>query len=449
MRKLLILAAEDLEDPVVRLLRRHDWALVYARSAQDAQALQEQEEFLVGVAVFSGNETVCRECERAVVSLPRTRWVALLQREAVANLSTKRLIAERLHDFQTRPVSPVRLSVVLGHAYGLAQLQRELRALDRPEPGGRYGMIGTSPVMLDLYRVIQRAAATDMYVLITGETGTGKEIAARAIHASSARASGPFVALNCAAVPPSLIQAELFGHERGAFTDAVSRRIGRIEAASGGTLLLDEIGDMPLEAQATLLRVLEEKTVTRIGGRAAHRVDVRVIASTNRDLRGAIEAGHFRLDLFHRLAVLTIRLPELRAREDDIEMLARHFLGLAVRKLQSPIVGFTQSAFTLLRRHKWPGNVRELRSRIFQAVALCDGRYVTAEMLGLAQPGAENAAPTLNEARKDMERDTLISALARSRWNVSQAARNLGISRMTLYRLMQKHGVDRPAGESG
>ena len=447
-RKLLVVSNDDLEGRIVQLLRHRDWRLVYARNAAEAQSLNGRDQFLVGIVVFPRNEAVCRECEQAVASLSDVRWIAILEQGAVAREATKRLIAERLHDFQTLPINIERLSIVLGHAYGVARLERELRESAQLVATGRFGMIGDSPVMRNLYRVVQRAADTDMPVLITGQTGTGKEMVARAIHSTSSRASGPFVALNCSAIPASLIQSELFGHEKGAFTDAFERKIGHIESAAGGTLLLDEIGDMPLEAQSTLLRFLEDKIVARLGGTGTRRVDVRVIASTNKDLKRAIETRHFRLDLYHRLAVLTVRVPDLHSRDGDVEILAKHFLGEAVKATRSSIVGFTKSALDLLRRHDWPGNVRELRARVFQAAVLCKGRYVTRGDLNISGPPTVAIAATLKDALEDTERLILLSTLTRNQWNVSQAARDLGISRMTLYRLMAKHSVAREGEEA-
>jgi DNA-binding NtrC family response regulator len=266
----------------------------------------------------------------------------------------------------------------------------------------------------------------------------------------STRAGGPFVVLNCAALPPSLIGSELFGHEKGAFTGALMRKIGRIEAANGGSLFLDEIGDLPLEQQGHLLRFLQERTIDRLGGTGAIKVDVRVIAATNIDLATAQAQGRFREDLFYRVNVLTIELPPLNQRGDDIELLAHYYLERFARELRRPMLGFRDSALRAMRTYAWPGNVRELISCIQRAAVMAEGRWVTIADLGLdgIEPSLRHR-PTLQEARADLERQMVREALERAGHSVQNAARQLGVSRMTLYRLLERYAIDmqRPAAK--
>ena len=446
MRKLLILSQNELEKRIVHILRRNEWGLLYASDMSQARALAEQHQPLVGLALFpeSAEDALVKEYEQAILALPDVKWIGAFSKREVEREAARTLIVERLYDFHVYPLGPARLCVALGHAYGIAQIEQEIQGDHKHTASGRFGLIGTSPVMMNLYRTMERAAASDLPILILGATGTGKEQVAKSIHASSSRASGPFVALNCAAIPTTLIQSELFGYEQGAFTHAFQRKTGRIEAAAGGTLLLDEIGEMPLESQASLLRFLEDGKVTPLGGTRSTKVDVRVIASTNKDLQKSIREKGFREDLFYRLAVLVVRTPALHDRAEDIEMLAQHFLADAARATAK--VGFTKDAFAAMRRHPWPGNLRELRSRIVQAVLQADGRYLTAADLELEGGSAvQEPVRSLQEARDAAEKKTLEFMLTRNRWNVSRTANELRISRMTLYRLLEKHHIERTA----
>jgi transcriptional regulator with PAS, ATPase and Fis domain len=309
-------------------------------------------------------------------------------------------------------------------------------------------VIGESQAMRQVAELIKRFTRTDEQVLITGESGTGKELAARAMHAGSRRRDAPFVAVNCAAIPSNLVASELFGYEKGAFTGANTRTKGQIEHAHGGTLFLDEIGDMPVDLQAHLLRFLQEGQIVRVGGREAIKVDVRIVAATNVRLREAIAEGRFREDLYYRLNVLTLKLPPLRDRLDDIEPLARHFLQTAARDFDRRVIGFEPDAMAALRRHAWPGNVRELMSTVRRAVVIGDGDTVTLRDLDLA--GIEDAprplpaqfvAKPLPRAGSTEERDALLAALTRHGENVTMTAHELGVSRVTLYRMLRRHSV--------
>ena len=338
-----------------------------------------------------------------------------------------------------------RFKVILGHAYGFAQLSTA-QPPSRPENTQEYGLLGQTPPMLQLRKIILKAARTDSPVLICGESGTGKELVASAIHAHSDWHDGPFVAVNSASLPESLIQSELFGHEKGAFTGAHAQRIGRIEAAAGGTLFLDEIGDLNRDLQANLLRFLQEKTILRIGGQQDIRVETRVIAATHVKLDQAIAAGAFREDLFYRLNVIRIDVPPLRERLDDIELLAHHFLIKYRTEKLSKVTGFSAEALQVMRRHNWPGNVRELGNRIRHALVVSDGRLIKSEDLCLQGEIKNCQIISLESARAEAEQKTIMAMMEYTQRNMSESARRLGVTRATLYRLISKHNLDSSIG---
>jgi DNA-binding NtrC family response regulator len=316
-------------------------------------------------------------------------------------------------------------------------------------------MVGDSPAMREVFDQIRRFAACDVPVMITGESGTGKELVARAIHDHSRRAEGPFVALNCAAVPPTLIASELFGYEKGAFTGATARKHGHVEHAHRGTLFLDEIGDMPIDLQGLLLRFLQEGEILPVGGRQPIKVDVRVVAATNVRLREAIAAGKLREDLYYRLNVLTIHLPPLRERDGDIEILATYFLREIARELHREMRGFTRAALQAMVDHQWPGNVRELIATMRRAVVLaneplidvCDLRLepefspVPARYKPAARQRRQNGGAGV-ERGSTAERQAVLQALQQSRFNMTRAAGALGVSRATLYRMLQRNQIE-------
>jgi DNA-binding NtrC family response regulator len=303
-------------------------------------------------------------------------------------------------------------------------------------------MVGSSPAMQKVYASIRKFGATNAPVLITGESGTGKELVARAVHERSAYRAGPFVAINCAALPATLIAGELFGHEKGAFTGAVQRRIGRLESAQRGTIFLDEIGDLPLEQQVHLLRFLQERTIDRVGGTRPIEVDARVICATNIDLAKAVREGRFREDLYYRLHVLSLHLPSLRERGSDIELLATFFLRKFAAEHGRAVEGFSDDAWQRIREHSWPGNVRELISSIRRALVMADSSLIEARDLGLAESGPDAAAAgAAMTTRRRVDAATLRASLDRNGGNVTLTARELSLSRMTVYRLMRRHGL--------
>jgi two-component system NtrC family response regulator len=336
------------------------------------------------------------------------------------------------------------LQVILGRALHIAKLEREHRALQKRIGGEAFEeMLGTSPQIQKVFEVIGKVAASDMPILIVGESGTGKELAARAIHCRSARQEGPFVTINCGAIPESLLESELFGHEKGSFTGAHIQRPGRIEAARGGTLFLDEIGEMTPHLQAKLLRFLQEQRIERVGGREKIFVDTRVLAATNVDLTEALRRGRFREDLYYRLGVVVIPMPSLRDRDGDVLLLAKAFLQRYSAENNKQIRTFTTQAIRAIERHAWPGNIRELENRVKRAVIMADGKKVTPADLELTSPFAKYEGQGLKEAREALERDMIQRALTRNKGNLTRSASVLGISRPSLYDLMDKLGIER------
>jgi two-component system, NtrC family, response regulator len=351
------------------------------------------------------------------------------------------------YDFIEKPVQLDVLRVVLQRASYLANLEREHRELQ--QKGGQdvfEGLVGDSPQIQDIFRMVRRVGPSDVPVLITGESGTGKELVARAIHRQSARQAAAFVPINCGAIPETLLESELFGYERGAFTGASQQRKGRIESAQGGTLFLDEIGDIPLALQVKLLRFLQEHEIMRLGGKDAIDVDARILAATNVDLRKAINEGRFREDLYYRLCVVTVAVPPLRDRPSDIPLLARTFLLRFSDELKKSLKGFTPQAVEALIAHGWPGNVRELENRVKRAVVMAEGRYVTPENLELQITGSPDAA-TLKASRDHREKELVRLAMEKAEGNVTRAASYLGVSRPTLYQLLARYGFKKAKSE--
>jgi len=345
------------------------------------------------------------------------------------------------YDFLCKPVEMAELRLLLRRCIHVVELEKEYRELQQSQlPDVFEEMLGTSPQMQAAFTIIRKVAATDAPVLLLGESGTGKEMAAAAIHRRSARKGGPFVAINCNAIPENLLESELFGHEKGAFTGAHIQRKGMIETASGGTLFLDEIGELPPAIQVKLLRFLQEQRLQRVGGRQEIQIDTRLVAATNADLKQMIDAGKFREDLYFRLAVVTIRLLPLRDRGEDVVLLAHEFLQRhAVQTGRTKLV-FAPDAVRAIMRYSWPGNVRELQNRVKRAVIMTTGARVTAKDLELerGQDVASSSAPTLRQARENVERELIRQALKRNSGRITSAAAELGISRPTLYELMEK-----------
>jgi two-component system NtrC family response regulator len=354
-----------------------------------------------------------------------------------------RAISVGAYDYFNKPIQLDELNVVLRRARHVCELERENRELQRSAAGDAFeGIVGFCPAMQDVFRTVRRVAGTDAQVLISGESGTGKELVARAIHQRSDRASGPFVAINCGAIPENLLESELFGHEKGAFTGAHARRAGRIESAHRGTLFLDEVGELPLALQVKLLRFLQESRIERVGGRQEIAVDSRVIAATNADLDRKMAEGGFREDLFYRIAVVRIALAPLRERGEDVPVLAKIFLERFAAENKKSVTGFTGDALDALQGHDWPGNVRELENRVKRAIIMAEGKKLTSADLELSgSSGDRNRGVTLKEAREDLERDLIRKTLRKHNGNMTRTAAELQVSRPTLYELIEKLGI--------
>jgi DNA-binding NtrC family response regulator len=355
-------------------------------------------------------------------------------------------------DYLTKPFDEDELLALLRRALERRALEREVMFL-RSELARRHDfdeLVGQHPEMQQLYRLIAQVGRTTTTVLITGESGTGKELVARAIHRQGARRDKPFVPVNPAALSDALVESELFGHEKGAFTGAHQRKLGRFELAQGGTIFLDEISSLKPELQAKLLRVLQEREFERVGGTRAIRLDVRVIAATNVELKQAVAQGTFREDLYYRLAVMPIAVPPLRERGEDIQLLVQHFIRRYSQEFNRRVQGVTPEAFAVLREYSWPGNVRELQNVIERLVGLVDGPLIGVGDLPLdlllpnQRVGREAAALPLHEAREDFERQIALRVLERVRWNVSEAARILGVHRNSLKLKIARWGLRRP-----
>ena len=353
-----------------------------------------------------------------------------------------RAIASGAYDFYTKPIDPNALGLILNRAFYLSELEEEnKRLIQSRRHMPLNGVITGSPEMLKICRLIEKVAPADVGVLILGESGTGKELFARALHQLSDRKDKPFSAINCAAIPENLIESELFGHEKGAFTGAIKHSKGKIELAEQGTLFLDEVGDIPAGAQVKLLRFLQERVVERVGGRQQIAVDVRVVCATNQNLEELIKEGRFREDLYYRLSELVIKVPPLRERNGDAELLAHSFLQSFNEEHRRSIRGFTSESLAAIAKYSWPGNVRELENRVKRAVIMAEGQGITPMDLDLAPPDEVPEILNLAQAREEAERREIPRALSRAEGNISLAAKLLGVSRPTLYDLIRQHNI--------
>ena len=355
-----------------------------------------------------------------------------------------RAIAMGAYDFYEKPIDPDLLGITIGRGARLYRIEQENRRLQSGQgESALQGLIASSPEMLKVCRTVEKLAPTDVSTLILGESGTGKEVLVKALHSLSDRSNKRLVAINCAAIPEALLESELFGYEKGAFTGAAKTTPGKIEVANGGILFLDEVGDLPMALQAKLLRFLQERVIERIGGRSEIPVDVRVICATHRDLAELIEAGEFREDLYYRINEATIKVPPLRDRQGDNLLLARVLLERFASQLKRPIKGFTPQAIEAIEAYGWPGNVRELENRVKRAVIMADGTQITLEDLELPSKDdeVEQEPFNLREVREKAESRAILRALARTDGNVSKTSELLGVTRPTLYNLMKKYGI--------
>jgi two-component system NtrC family response regulator len=351
-------------------------------------------------------------------------------------------IAQGAYDFYEKPVDTDTLKLLVDRAFNMYELEAENRRLQHQvNESPLDGIVAASEGMLAVCRMIEKVAPTDVTTLLLGESGTGKELLARALHRLSPRGEKNFVAINCAAIPENLLESELFGHEKGAFTGAHKQAIGKVELAEGGTLFLDEIGDMPMPLQAKMLRFLQERVIERVGGREEISVDVRVVCATNQDPQDLIKEGLFREDLYYRVSEITINIPPFRDREEGRLILARTLLQKYCEKQNSGINGFADDAMVAIEVYSWPGNVRELENKIKGAVIMADGKMVTAADLGLQSDDELGDSLNLREVRQNAEAKAIRVALARSYGNVTKTAELLGVTRPTLYDMLKKHGL--------
>ncbi len=364
-----------------------------------------------------------------------------------ARESAMRAIAGGAFDFYQKPVDIDELGMIVKRAFHVHSLEAENARLSALPPGDSSalgGLVTQSPAMHKVVRTIERVAAADVSVMLLGASGTGKELLARGLHDAGPRAKGSFVAINCAAIPENLLEAELFGHEKGAFTGAIKMTQGKIEMAHGGTLFLDEVGDIALPLQVKLLRFLQERVIERIGGRSAIPVDTRIVCATHQNLEVMTADGRFREDLYYRLAEIVVRIPSLAERPGDAVLLAKHFLNRFAAKMNPSIKGFSPDALAAIDSWGWPGNVRELENRLKRAVIMADGKLIAAEDLDLRENlgslGDDNVI-NLKAVRESADRTAIRRAIARTEGNISNAAKLLGISRPTLYDLIKQHGL--------
>ncbi|KRB79833.1 PEP-CTERM-box response regulator transcription factor [Sphingomonas sp. Root710] len=355
-----------------------------------------------------------------------------------------RAIAAGAYDYYHKPVDIDELGLIVARAFQLHDLERENARLQAQGDGSAAdgGLITNDPGMLKVARTIERVANTDVSVMLLGASGTGKEVLARLLHNKSKRSGGAFVAINCAAIPENLLEAELFGYEKGAFTGAIKTTEGKIELAEGGTLFLDEVGDIPFPLQVKLLRFLQERVIERIGSRKAIPVDTRIVCATHQNLDAMIAESRFREDLYYRLAEIVVRIPALAERPGDALLIAKLLLKKLARDMDSPVKGFAPDALAAIDGWSWPGNVRELENKLKRAVIMADGKLVTAEDLDLVPEREDGGFLNLKAVREVADRSAITRALARSEGNISNAAKMLGISRPTLYDLLKQYGIE-------
>ncbi len=420
-------AVERLSDTIVRRVLETREPLRIEDALHDAQ--------------FNASESVVNLRLSSVLCLPLVARGELLGAIYLGNDTLANLFTERELEVAAAFCSTAALLLELGRQ--LDELRADNKALqDRIEEQAYGDIIGACDAMRDIFRKIDKVAGTDISVLVTGETGTGKELIAREIHRRSPRRNGPFVAINCGAIPENLLESELFGHAKGAFTGAVASRPGRFQAANGGTLLLDEIGEMPLQLQVKLLRALQDRAVTRVGENKSEAVDIRVVAATNKDLEEELRHGRFREDLFYRINVVHLHLPPLRDRGEDAVMLAKWFLGRAIRELGSKVKGFSPQALVAIKRFRWPGNIRQLENRIKKAVVLAERPLISPDDLELRPEQLEPILP-LAHARDEWQKRYINEVLERNSGNRTKTAKDLGVDPRTIFRHLERMEAER------
>jgi two-component system NtrC family response regulator len=420
-----VYTAEDREAAIAEL-RRHEPAVVL----QDLGLPPKPEGVEEGLATLAETVRIA----------PHTKVIVVTGNGDQQNALTA--VAQGAYDFYEKPVDTDTLKLLVNRAFNISELEAENRRLQsQVNESPLDGIVAASAAMLAVCRMIEKVAPTDVTTLLLGESGTGKELLSRALHRLSPRAEQNFVAINCAAIPENLLESELFGHEKGAFTGAHKQAIGKVELANGGTLFLDEIGDMPIALQAKMLRFLQERIIERVGGRQEIPVDVRVVCATNQSPEILIKEGLFREDLYYRVSEITINIPPLRDREEGRLILARTLLTKYAKLQKRAINGFADDAVTAIEAYAWPGNVRELENKIKGAVIMTDGKMLTAADLGIADGGSVEELLNLREVRQQAETKAIRVALTKCYGNISKAADLLGVTRPTLYDLLNKYGL--------
>jgi len=383
-----------------------------------------------------------RLLEQMLAADPDVKVIVLTGQNDQAN--ALRAVAVGAYDFFAKPFEPELLNLTVERAFRMAELQAENKRLQSMQPPDSLsGLMTRDPGMLKVCRTVEKVASSNATVMLLGESGTGKEVLARGLHAASPRKSGKFVAINCAAIPENLLESELFGYEKGAFTGAAKQTLGKIETANGGTLMLDEIGDLPFSLQAKLLRFLQERTIERLGGRQEIPVDVRIVCATHQDLKALTKESRFREDLYYRLAEIVIHIPPLRDRVGDPALLGHAFVRRFAHEQNRSSMHLSDDAVRAVEAHAWPGNIRELENCIKRAVIMAEGNQITLDEIGLAPPSAadDSSSLDLRAIRDEAERRAIIAALGRVNGNIVKAAELLGVSRPTLYDLMHRLGL--------
>lgn len=423
-----VLLADD-RDSAIAQLRRHEPAVI----TMDLGLPPHPDEPTTGFALL----------QEILALTPEAKVIVITGQHDRAN--AVRSIALGAYDFCEKPFQPEMLSLIIERAYRLSELQEENRRLQNAQLApGNSGILTRDPEMQKLCRTVEKVAATNATVMLLGESGTGKELLARSLHSNSPRKSNRFVAINCAAIPDNLLESELFGYEKGAFTGAAKQTPGKIEVANGGTLFLDEIGDLPMSLQAKLLRFLQERVIERIGGRDEIPVDVRIVCATHQQLKTLISNGRFREDLYYRLAEIVLDIPPLKARKGDSSLLAHAFVRRFAEEQRTGTMALLPEAVDAIEAYEWPGNVRELENRAKRAVIMAEGNALRAEDFGLEPTAPEPEMFNLRRVRDEAEREAIVKVLGRVNSNISRAAEVLGVSRPTLYDLLDKYGLRSP-----
>jgi transcriptional regulator with GAF, ATPase, and Fis domain len=449
---LILLEGETLDVKVARNLNRENIADAVTQLSDSiiAKVVRSRKPVIVSDAMsddeFAGAKSVMHLKVSSVICVPLLDRGRLLGIIYVGNDSIRDLFQEQT--LRVLTVFASQAALIVANALLLNELRHDNRRLNERLEQYRFGeIVGTSPPMQQVFRKVEKIAPTDISVLITGETGTGKELIAREIHNRSPRAGKPFITINCGAIPENLLESELFGHVKGAFTGAVANKQGKFQAADGGTLFLDEIGEMPIELQVKLLRAIQEKVVFRVGDTRPEAVDIRILAATNRDLEKEIAGGRFREDLYYRLNVVNLELPPLRVRGDDVLVIARYLLARYAREYDAKVKGLSPNAAVAIRKHAWPGNIRELENRIKKAIVLCESTVIGPDDLGLTSDVLPQIL-TLAEAKEKFQREYINEVLALNNGNRTKTARDLGVDPRTVFRHLEKESEDGDAPPS-